>query len=256
MNEWTCLNCSHENAALAVVCPECGCKKLGAAQGRPALYRSAAFSGFLLWTLCAVGGLIGLLVPAFRNWIGLGPYFLGIAPVFALWASFSAFHRCLWDTYFHDVQVTVLDTVPAREPFEVDIQVVPHETLRRASLSADLVSRHFVEDSHGQWSKRFRLQDRFVLLRAQSLNGRKANEFSVRFRAPFPLDVHDHILHDIQVSTPKGLGLIVPGARHVAENMSESTGYFVRVPVRVGWFWMNYQKRVVSYYVGNQVLVS
>jgi hypothetical protein len=239
-----------------VVCTECGCKKLGAITERPAFYRSSAFAGFLLWTLGALGGLTGLVVPAFREWIGLGPYFIGIETAFAAWASFSAFHRCLWDTYFYHVEVTIPETVAAREPFEVDVQVVPHETLQGVSLSADLVSRHFVQDSHGQWSKRFRLQERFVLMRNQSLNGRKSDEFSIRFRAPFPIDVHDNMMHDVQVYLLKAAGLIVPGARHIADNMKESAGYFVRVRVKVGWFWRNYQKRVVSYYVGNQVLVS
>ncbi len=80
--------------------------------------------------------------------------------------------------------------------------------------------------------------------------------FEAGFVAPFPASKHSDVMAEISADVLDLLGRFVPALRWNASNLREHGGYVVEATVRVGWVTRRLHRRLIAYYIGEQIHVG
>jgi hypothetical protein len=222
---------------------------------RPRLAASASFVLFVLWALLTLIGLWLLLTPVGAA-LGLPLPLLMVEVGLASLAALSSLVEAYWRHWFNEASLEVPKAVKSGEPFVAQVVVVPYAPLRNVHVSIAFIDRFFVRNSKGQSVARQQAVGGETLLSGGSVRGRRREQFAATFIAPLPLNRHSDVTSELTASLLGLLGWVVPGLKHAADNLREHGGYYLRVTVRVGLLRRVYERRVIIYHLGRDLLVG
>lgn len=261
---WTCPSCDHRNEAV-LVCDHCGVARrwhedppldLPAA---PAWHEVGATYLAIMWATLALGGMLVLGLPSLRAWVGLAPGWLLLEVVLASAAAWSSWQEVFFSSRFNQLSLSAPPQVRSGQVLEMVLTLVPYARVDGMDVRFELFDRFYEDVRHNgrtQTQTRERLLERLVMARDHSLAGRRAHEMHAVFEAPFPSTVHEHLGSKIVASVIEPLGWLVPGLRHVAHNLREHGGFYVRATVRVGLWQRRFEQRVVSVHMSGDRIVA
>jgi len=258
---WVCGACGHHNAGGAS-CEACGVAKRYLDDPPldlpfpPKLVGLPAFFGGLLWAVVAALGAALLLVPGWREAVGLGPWFVAVGTASALGAAWSSGTEALWQRLFNEMRLEVPRSVRSGEDFDAALTLVPYDGVPAVRVDFALVDNFYEHGRGNGIETRSRRLDHQVALLGEPLSGRHTHVLHARFQAPFPATRHTDLLAEVLASLLAPLGLLVPGLGLTARNLREHGGYFVRATVRVGWLRRTFKRRVIAFYVGADLFVG
>lgn len=222
----------------------------------PRLSRLPAFYVGLLWAVAATAGAALLLVPAWRQNLGLGPWFVTAGTASSLGATWASVSDALWRRLFNETRLEVPRSVRSGDDFDATLTLVPYDSVPVARVEFALVDNFYQHSGRAGVETRSRRLDHQVALAGERLSGRHAHVLHARFDAPFPATRHTDLLAEALASLLGPLGLLVPGLGFAARNLREHGGYFVRVTVRVGLLRRTFKRRVIAYFVGSDLYVG
>ena len=258
---WECADCGHANVD-RVTCEACGLARHYLEDPaldlpfRPRLQETSGFWLGLSWSVAALAGLVLLLMPDVRERTGIG---LGlIVPEVALsgYAAVSSFLAAVWERWFNQFDFVVPPHSATGTPFEVNLTLVPYDTMNDVSIDLRLVDNFYTRSGDSGVETKSRDLGSERVLRSGRLRGRRANVFSVEFLTPFPATKHSDVMADIMADVLDVIGLVVPAVRWNARNLREHGGYYVEATVRVGLIPRRLKKRVIAYHIGEQIYLG
>lgn len=258
---WECAACGHPNAGRAT-CEACGVAKryhTDPSLDLPLRPRWGETSGFWLglsWSVAAMAGLVLLLFPDLRGRTGIGLWFIVPEVALAGYAAGSSFLSAVWERWFNQFEFEVPAHSATGQPFSVNLTLVPYETLDNVHVSVRLVDNFYTRsgDSGVETSSRTLGSER-PLIRGR-LRGRRSNVFAVEFLTPFPATKHSDVMAEITADVLDVVGIVVPAVRWNARNLREHGGYYVEAAVRVGLVPRRLKKRIIAYYIGEQIYLG
>jgi hypothetical protein len=209
-----------------------------------------------LWSLLSAAGLLLIVVPRWREALGLSPVLVWLETPFALWACASSFVSARFDWWFKRIELAVPKAARAREPFEATLQIDTQRRVKDVTIVAELVDRYFEPRSEGKWETRTQQYEHRLLARRQELSAASTHAFTALFTAPMPLTEHESMSNEMLASLLSLAGWLVPLAGHAADNAREHGGYYVRFCLRVGLSRRIYEKRIISYHEGKTFLAG
>ena len=220
---------------------------------QPALSEVPSFWFALGWLLAALLGGVALLSPSVLAATGLGRNFLLLEVATALYAAGSSTLNALWERWFNQVELHVPDHAATGEQFAATLTLVPYTSLVGVSVDVRLLDRFYERNGDGNVTTRSRVLGSFALLRRGALKGRRSAVFEAGFVAPFPASKHSDVMAEISADVLDLLGRFVPALRWNASNLREHGGYVVEATVRVGWVTRRLHRRLIAYYIGEQI---
>ena len=262
MSAWTCLDCGFDNAARLATCDQCGVARRY--QDDPPLDlpfppRPAQTAGFVplaFWSALTIAGMLVLANPTWRESLGISPLFVGLEIAAAAAAALSSFVSVLWQQLFHEVRLEVPGTVRSGEEFEVALSLVPYRIVEKVHVRIELVDQYFRRDQQGRSQRQSMRLENVRLSPDRRLTPRRRHRFVSTFLGPLPVTRRTDVASEMQASVFRLLSPIVPALGHLARNLQEHGGYFVRAHVRVGLVKRVLEKRVVAYHIGSDILVG
>lgn len=210
----------------------------------------------LSWTTAALAGLVLLLFPDLRARTGLGLWFVVPEVALAGYAAVSSFLSAAWDRWFNQFEFRVPAHSRTGEEFTVSLDLVPYDTLENVHVSVRLVDNFYTKSSNNEVGTGSKLLGSERVLTRGRLRGRRNNVFEVGFLTPFPATKHNDVMAEIMADVLDVVGFVVPAVRWNARNLREHGGYFVEATVRVGLVPRRLKKRVVAFYIGDQIHVG
>lgn len=261
MAVWPCAACAHLNAPQLPTCEACGVARRYFLDppldipAQPGLVSSFSFVLFVLWALLALIGL-GLLVTQTGATLGLPVPFLIVEVGLASLAALSSLVEAYWRHWFNEASLDAPKAVKSGEPFVAQLVLVPYLPLRHVHVRIAFVDRFFERSSKGQAVARQRAVAGETLLSGGEVRGRRREEFAATFIAPLPLTRHSDMASELVASLLGLFGWVVPGLKHAADNLREHGGYYLRATVRVGPLRRVYERRVIVYHLGRDLLVG
>jgi hypothetical protein len=156
---------------------------------------------------------------------------------------------------FNDVQVVVPRHAAAGTSFEARLLLVPYSTLGNVTVRLRLSDRYFAGQGQQQEQVTNNLET-LTALKDGRLPGRRATQLSAWFRAPYPVNRHASARAEMTGQVLGLLSVLVPALKFAAANHAEHGGFYVEAYVRVGLLSRRYHKRIVTYYLGQQILVG
>ncbi len=252
-SQWVCYNCGSKNDYRETFCASCQNARYaqrsepGRVRGRPPVYQIPGFFGTIFWAASCLCGVSVIASPALQQTVGVHAALGGLQALLSISAFLSSLLEFVWAFRFERIDIHAPDTIKAREEFEVDVNLVPYQTIQNVSVAIDLEDRYFEQNANGQWTAGRRNRDGHMMASKETLHGGRPACFACRFKAPMPSFQHQNLSMEMQASLLRLVGWLVPGVSQLAKNMKEHGGFFVRVRIGIGLFHRNIHRRIVTY---------
>ncbi|MDZ7801681.1 MAG: hypothetical protein U5K81_12955 [Trueperaceae bacterium] len=253
---WTCGACGYPNEAGAT-CDRCGVARRWLENPpldvppQPGWFeRPSAWLALLHGGLALLGATL-LLRPDVAPWLSMVAPAQAIQVALSLGATLAAVNQAATERTFHEVALEIPERAPAGQEITADARVVPYVRTRGVNVTLELLENtyHRRQGRRGetQIQTRTRSLAKHRMVRGTTLPGRRASLFEAGFIAPFPAAGLRDVMAELQASLFGALAWLVPGFGHMARNLREHGGIWVRLTVRVGPFYRRVDRRVVVY---------
>ena len=167
-------------------------------------------------------------------------------------ASVSSFFTAAWERIFNQVELQVPAHAAAGSTFDARLGLIPYSTVENVTVKLSFSDR-FYEDRGKEIELRTKKLDASELLKRGRLPGRRRTDIGAAFVAPFPMTKHTHMKADMNAGILSFFGVFVPALKFRAANLREHGGYVVEATVTVGWVKRKLHKRLLAYYIGEQI---
>ena len=208
------------------------------------------------WLLAAAAGGVLLLAPALLEVSGMGRNFLLLEVGASLYAAASSFLNAVWERWFNQIELLVPDHAATGKPFAATLTLVPYRELEGVTVKLKLIDRYFEREGTSGVKTLSRVLGSFTMLSSGELRGRRPASFEASFLTPFPATKHTDVMAEITADVLDFVARFVPAVGWNAANLREHGGYIVEAEMSVGIVKRRLHKRLIAYYIGEQIHVG